>query len=187
MSLITGSVLPGAVVKLNRVQRQPSGDFSDLRTAIGSVTLQAAADGRFQTELMPDSFYKLTVNEVPTLILKIPSSGTWSIEDVAFATIKNITDRDIIISEIKSWLAENTVSRAFVISAIANAKKPKEFRFDIPASTWVVNHYFGYVPEIKIIDSTGEEVWGDVFHENNNNTTRIVYASDFSGKVYVYP
>jgi hypothetical protein len=51
-------------------------------------------------------------------------------------------------------------------------KDAKEFNFEqlSPASTWYVNHNFGYPPSVTVFNSGGEVVEGQILHVTNNLT-----------------
>lgn len=51
-------------------------------------------------------------------------------------------------------------------------------------SDWVVTHNFEYLPSVRIIDSAGDEVYGDVKHMSSTQVL-IQFAAPFSGTAYL--
>lgn len=57
-----------------------------------------------------------------------------------------------------------------------------EMLFSTPALQWVANHNLGRVPEVSIIDSTGQVLSADVVHPSLN-TTIINFGAPLSGRL----
>ncbi len=55
---------------------------------------------------------------------------------------------------------------------------------DIANSLWTISHNMGKFPSVTIIDSSGDEVEGDVKHIDINNLT-ISFSSAFTGKAHL--
>lgn len=53
-----------------------------------------------------------------------------------------------------------------------------------PSSSWSINHSLSKFPSVTIVDTSGNEVEGDVQHTDNNNLT-ISFSASFSGKAYL--
>lgn len=53
-----------------------------------------------------------------------------------------------------------------------------------PLSVWNVVHGMGKFPGVEVIDSAGDEVFGDVHHINNSSLT-ITFSAPFSGFAYL--
>ena len=49
-----------------------------------------------------------------------------------------------------------------------------------PSNTWYVNHNLGYFPDVVIVDSTGEVVYGTITHINENQLV-LSFSAAFSG------
>lgn len=53
-----------------------------------------------------------------------------------------------------------------------------------PSTTWIVSHNLGKFPSVTVVDSSGEEVEGDVMHDSAN-ALRILFSAGFSGVAYL--
>jgi len=53
-----------------------------------------------------------------------------------------------------------------------------------PEMVWTVVHNLGKFPSVSIVDSTEEEVIGEVEHVNSNSL-KIKFSAAFSGKAYI--
>ena len=53
-----------------------------------------------------------------------------------------------------------------------------------PLQEWTIVHNMNKVPNVKIIDSTGNQVYGDVKIENMNIVT-VSFGGAFSGIAYL--
>ena len=51
------------------------------------------------------------------------------------------------------------------------------------ASTWTVTHNLGKYPSVTVVDSSNNEVIGDIQY-TNTNSLKITFSSGFSGKAY---
>ncbi len=51
-------------------------------------------------------------------------------------------------------------------------------------STWLINHYMGYMPSITIIDSGGNEVEGTIVY-NSTDTLTLSFSAEMSGTAYL--
>jgi hypothetical protein len=49
------------------------------------------------------------------------------------------------------------------------------------SDTWTIAHNLGYIPSVTVIDSTNEEVIGDVTHVDSNNVI-ISFSQPISGR-----
>jgi hypothetical protein len=54
----------------------------------------------------------------------------------------------------------------------------------LASSTWTIVHNMGKNPSVSIVDSSGDEVEGEVMHVSNNQLT-ISFSAQFSGKAYL--
>lgn len=58
------------------------------------------------------------------------------------------------------------------------------FHISSPATTWEINHGFGYNPNATTIDSSGSVIEGDISYPDEN-TIVIQFIGDTSGKAYL--
>lgn len=54
----------------------------------------------------------------------------------------------------------------------------------ISSSTWVIQHNLGRFPSVTVIDSTGDEVEGDVKFIDAN-LIHLVFSAPFAGKAFI--
>ena len=69
-----------------------------------------------------------------------------------------------------------------VASAIENARYIHSQGF--PSAEWIVIHNLGWKPSVTVIDSVGNEVYGDVKHDSTTQL-RIGFTNSFSGNAYL--
>ena len=54
-----------------------------------------------------------------------------------------------------------------------------------PASVdWLITHNLGKFPSVTVVDSSGEEVEGEVKYLNNNSL-RVIFSAAFTGNAYL--
>lgn len=53
-----------------------------------------------------------------------------------------------------------------------------------PADTWVITHDLGYYPNVAVVDSTGDEVIGEVTYGPIGLIT-LTFSAAFSGSAYL--
>jgi hypothetical protein len=53
-----------------------------------------------------------------------------------------------------------------------------------PAATWVIIHNLGFYPGVRIENSAGDDVEGDVVHNSVNQIT-MTFSAAFAGKAYL--
>jgi hypothetical protein len=60
------------------------------------------------------------------------------------------------------------------------------FTYDQPfaSDTWIIAHNLNFAPNVTVVDSTGQEVEGDITYTDLNNLT-ITFSSAFSGTAYL--
>jgi hypothetical protein len=54
----------------------------------------------------------------------------------------------------------------------------------LPSATWSINHALGKFPSVTIVNTSGDEVEGDVNHIDNNNV-EINFSAAFGGVAYL--
>ena len=54
----------------------------------------------------------------------------------------------------------------------------------IPSMDWVVQHNLNKYPAVSIVDSSGDQVEGEV-HYDGINTLRVTFSAPFAGKAYI--
>lgn len=54
----------------------------------------------------------------------------------------------------------------------------------LPAATWSVVHTLGKYPSVMVVDSSGQEVIGDVRYVDENEV-EITFAAAFAGRAYL--
>ena len=98
-------------------------------------------------------------------------TGLGSIEGAVDTDITNPKDNDRLVYDkgIEKW-----VNKQVMVHKQVNT----------PAKVWNVEHGLGKIPNVKIVDSNGELVYGDVYHVDLNNV-RIEFGGAFTGDVYL--
>lgn len=54
----------------------------------------------------------------------------------------------------------------------------------LPSALWTVTHGLGFVPDVQVFDSAGDQVEGDVTHVSANQLT-IAFSAGFAGDAYL--
>lgn len=54
----------------------------------------------------------------------------------------------------------------------------------IPSEEWIIQHNLGFFPNVKIVDSNREQVYGDIVF-NDENTVTLKFGGSFSGDAYL--
>jgi hypothetical protein len=54
----------------------------------------------------------------------------------------------------------------------------------VSSSTWNVTHNLNKYPSVSVVDSSNEEVIGEVQHTNSNSLT-VKFSAPFSGKAFL--
>lgn len=79
----------------------------------------------------------------------------------------------------------NTVLYSDKINNLTFLNKPGYIHDQLsPSSTWVVPHNLSFLPNVAVVNESGELVHGDVRYTNPNLIT-IYFTSAFTGKVYL--
>lgn len=91
---------------------------------------------------------------------------------------------DIYVSDatgqnVRSVLTENQIIA--MIEAKIDALQPITFNQAVPSAEWIMPHSFSYYPEVKILDSAEDEVYGDISFPSPT-TVRAVFSAPFSGR-----
>lgn len=53
-----------------------------------------------------------------------------------------------------------------------------------PSATWIISHGLGWFPNVRVIDSTGENVEGDLAYVSSN-IVQLTFSVAFSGNAYL--
>lgn len=56
----------------------------------------------------------------------------------------------------------------------------------VPAATWVIDHHMGLVPNVVLLDSSGQQMIAEIRHPSDQ-TTVIVHSAPYSGTAYLRP
>jgi hypothetical protein len=54
---------------------------------------------------------------------------------------------------------------------------------DVPSDTWVIVHNLGFFPSVRIEDTAGDDIEGDLTHDSANQTT-ATFSAAIAGKAY---
>lgn len=56
----------------------------------------------------------------------------------------------------------------------------------VPAATWVIDHHMNLIPNVLILDVSGQELVAEVRHPSDQ-TTVVVHSAPYSGTAYLRP
>lgn len=56
----------------------------------------------------------------------------------------------------------------------------------VPASTWVIDHHMNLIPNVVLLDSTGEQMIAEIRHPSDQ-TTVVVHSAPYTGTAYLRP
>jgi len=56
----------------------------------------------------------------------------------------------------------------------------------VPAAQWVIDHHMGLVPNVVILDASGQQMIAEVRHPSDQ-TTVIVHSAPYAGTAYLRP
>lgn len=56
----------------------------------------------------------------------------------------------------------------------------------VPASTWVIDHHMGLIPNVVLLDNSGQQIIAEVQHPSDQ-TTVVVHSAPYSGTAYLRP
>lgn len=87
-------------------------------------------------------------------------------------------------SAYESWLSEGNVGTEsdFVTAMLQDATFV--FTQQAPASEWTITHNLNKFPAVTIVDSAESVVYGEIQYLTNNSV-KISFTAEFSGKAYL--
>jgi hypothetical protein len=56
----------------------------------------------------------------------------------------------------------------------------------VPAATWVIDHHMGLIPNVLILDNSGQQMIAEVHHPSDQ-TTVVVHSAPYTGTAYLRP
>lgn len=107
-------------------------------------------------------------------------------EVATFSINENTTSLSVIDSELIELIEIQEAQGPPGPQGVPGEGSDKHYIYDqqIPSAVWTINHNFGKVPAVAIVDSAGTEVVGSINH-TDVNTTVITFTSSFAGKAYL--
>jgi hypothetical protein len=129
------------------------------------------ADGNIWTEKNVYSLQEVSAGGVGSGTSSGGGGGLGSIEGAVDTDILNPKDNDRLVydKDVEKWVNKQVMVHKQVNTA---------------SKVWTVEHNLGKIPNVKVIDSNGELVYGDVYHVDMNNV-RIEFGGAFVGDVYL--
>ena len=129
------------------------------------------ADGNIWTERNVYSLQEVSAGGVGSGTSSGGGGGLGSIEGAVDTDILNPKDNDRLVYDkgTEKWVNKQVMVHKQVNTA---------------SKVWTIEHNLGKIPNVKIIDSNGELVYGDVYHVDMNNV-RIEFGGAFVGDVYL--
>jgi hypothetical protein len=117
------------------------------------------------------------------IVVVAPKPNTVTIADTSVSALASLTDVDI-----QSPVDEDVLkySSGKWVNIPATAGSDANFlHVQSPASAvWTITHNLGKFPNYTVIDSSGDEVEGDVNYVNNQQLI-ITFSASFSGTAYL--
>jgi hypothetical protein len=56
----------------------------------------------------------------------------------------------------------------------------------VPAATWVIDHHMSLIPNVVLLDGTGEQMIAEIRHPSDQ-TTVVVHSAPYTGTAYLRP
>ena len=113
------------------------------------------------------------VTVVPTVSEVVVNSPITALNQMNDVDISNPMDGDILKYEDGEW-----------INSPVGADLNFTFNQSPASAVWTINHNLNKFPNYTVIDSSGDEVEGDVTYINNNQLT-LTFSAAFSGTAYL--
>lgn len=128
-------------------------------------------DGNIWTDRNVYSLQEVSAGGVGSGTSSGGGGGLGSIEGAVDTEILNPKDNDRLVydKDVEKWVNKQVMVHKQVNTA---------------SKVWTVEHNLGKIPNVKVIDSNGELVYGDVYHVDMNNV-RIEFGGAFVGDVYL--
>ena len=114
-----------------------------------------------------------TVTVVPTTSEVVVNSPITALSQMNDVNISNPVDGDILKYESGEW-----------INSPIGADLNFTYNQSPASAVWTINHNLNKFPNYTVIDSSGDEVEGDVTYINNNQLT-LTFSAAFSGTAYL--
>lgn len=123
-----------------------------------------------------------TINVVQgsTTINKSASSAV--IDETSGAITVNETAGGTTVNQVENT---TTIDQTVAVGLPGTSAKRYEHSQAVPSATWTIPHNFGSRPfAVHVVDTSGDDVIGDITHPNLN-TTQIDFSASFAGAAYL--
>lgn len=84
------------------------------------------------------------------------------------------------------WEEEAVEIRQEIRDVAAGGGISYTHRQTVPASTWVIDHHMSLIPNIVILDDSGEQMIAEVRHPSDQ-TCLVVHSAPYTGTAYLRP
>lgn len=184
-----------AIASLEPRVEKNEGDISDLQNVDKDIKEQIADIRKITDRFSYDSEQDMLLTPSNLASQKTIASGgvgtEGSGEQGASGTLDSLYDVEIDFTseapteEDRPMLAYDTTDFIW-----KNRKTMHRHPQGVASSVWTITHNLNKVPNVKVIDSTGEQVFGTVKIGDSNgkdtmNTIRIIFGGAFSGVAYL--
>lgn len=85
-----------------------------------------------------------------------------------------------------SWEEADLQLREQIATVAAGGGVSYVHRQSVPAATWVIDHHMGLIPNVLLLDSTGQQMIAEVRHPTDQ-TTVVVHSAPYKGTAYLRP
>jgi hypothetical protein len=107
------------------------------------------------------------------VVVNSPITTLGQMNDVDFGTLAPVTENDVMKFLNGKWTNTPVGADASYI-----------FNQGSASDTWVINHNLGKFPNVTVIDSSGDEIEGNINYVNNQQIV-LMFSAAFSGKAYL--
>lgn len=117
-------------------------------------------------------------HKVTTLPAVYEPSAVYLVQSSDNVGLMDIYVSDATGTTVRSVLKQDQVLA--MIQAKMDAASPITFNQMVPSAEWLITHSFSYRPDVKIIDSAGDQVMGDIEYPSTTQV-KVSFSAPFSG------
>lgn len=84
------------------------------------------------------------------------------------------------------WEVEATALRQEIVDVATTGGVSFTHRQSSPAASWVIDHHMGLIPNVVILDDTGQQMVAEVRFPSDQ-TVVVVHSKPYTGTAYLRP
>ena len=84
------------------------------------------------------------------------------------------------------WEASDAVLEQQIQTVAAGGGISYTHHQSVPASTWVIDHHMSLIPNVVLLDDSGEQMIAEVRHPSDQ-TTVVTHSAPYTGTAYLRP